>query len=677
MRRPLLACALGASVALGVTSLGGTSVGAQAPTRAAAPSVDRLAVVVAFGRVHLYPSRVPSEGEGWIYLRDGVRLTRDPIAGAQGPAEFAALVGSDLPLVQRITGTDNSLAAYRRVRGGGTAAGITQILSPRAAQALGALYVDSTAAPGSLHTYTAELVRLSRPDSVLRRAAASVRVATMPIATPATPTARVTDDAVTVSWTTPRYTGASDDIVVAYTVERADSTGEFRRVSEYPVMRLVDPTSGYRDESAEPGRLYRYRTRAADLLGRLSEPSASASVRAPSTRGPVPPPQVAAEVTDGRIRIVWTISPEPRTTGYHVERSVGGDSSFTRVTRTPIGGDEPEFVDTLVRGRQVYSYRVRAVDAAGRAGAPSNPTTTRALDQRPPATPTDLVIAPLSGHRVRLTWRAVPDRDVRGYEISRAEPGDTVFGALTAVPMRALFYVDSGYDGNTLEPGREYAWRVVAVDSSGNVSTPVEKRFRIVDDEAPDPARSVLVHNELGRRVDITWTGSPSLDVVRYVVERVPAASGTGAATAPIVVGTVSVRDEYAVRDTTVAKGQLARWRVVAIDSAGNRSAPLGDTLTFRDLTRPPAPRRATAIRTAGVTTLQWERVVTTDLRGYVIYRAERTDGPRTRVTSVPANVTEYVDRSAPAGTRWFVRAVDASGNESAESPVAVTAERP
>lgn len=672
---------IGRAMLLALTAIAGAA-GAQAPTRAAAPAsaptVDRLVVVVAFGRVHLYPSRVPSEGEGWIYLRDGVRLARDPVAGAQGPAEFAALVGSDLPLVQRITSTDNSFAAYRRLRAGGTAAGIAQLLSPRAAQALGALFVDSTAIPGSLHNYTAELVRLARPDSVMRRAAASVRVATMPIGPPATPTVRVTDDAVTVAWATPRFTGASDDIVVAYTVERADSTGEFRRVSEYPVMRLVDPTSGYRDETVEPGRLYRYRTRAADLLGRLSEPSASASVRAPSTRGPVPPPQVAAEVTDGRIRIVWTISPEPRTTGYHVERSVGGDSSFTRVTRTPIGGDEPEFVDTLVRGRQVYSYRVRAVDAAGRAGAPSNPTTTRALDQRPPAAPGDLVIAPLSGHRVRLTWRAVLDRDVRGYEVSRAEPGDTVFAALTAVPMRALFYVDSGYDGNTLEPGREYAWRVVAVDSSGNVSAPVEKRFRIVDDEAPDPARSLRVHNELGRRVDITWTGSPSLDVVRYVVERVPLAAGAaGAAAAPTVVGTVGARDEYAVRDTTVAKGQLARWRVVAIDSAGNRSAPLGDTLTFRDLTRPPAPRRATAIRSAGVTTLQWERVVTTDLRGYVIYRAERTDGPRTRVTSVPANVTEYVDRSAPAGTRWFVRAVDASGNESLESPVAVTVERP
>ena len=546
MRRPHLpfsrqAATVAASLLLVVASPRAPR--AQVPAAAEPPS--RLAIVVANGRVHIYPSRVPSDGEGWIYLRDGVRLTREPVGGVQGPAEFAAMVGSDLELLQQITGTDNSLAAYRRLRGGGTAAGIAQILSPRAAHALGALFVDSTAAPGSLHTYSAQLVRFARPDSVLRRATATVRVATMPVAAPATPTARVTDDVVALTWTTPRFTGASDDIVVAYTVERADSTGEFRRVSKLPVMRLSTPTTGYRDEEVQPGQLYRYRTRAADLLGRLSEPSAPVAIRAPSTRGPVPPPQVAADVTDGRIRIVWTISPEPRTVGYLVERSVGGDSTFARVTRTPIAGDQPEFVDSLVRGRQIYSYRVRAVDAAGRAGAPSNPTTVRALDERPPAVPASLTAAPLSEHRVRLSWRAVADRDVRGYEVQRAEPGDSVFAALTPAPLRPTTYVDVGYDGATLEPGREYRWRVVAVDSSGNVSAPAEVRYRLVDDEAPDPVRSVLVHNELGRRVDVTWTGSPSRDIVRYVVERVGVASGAAAATgAPVVVATVGVRDE-------------------------------------------------------------------------------------------------------------------------------------
>jgi len=646
---------------------------AQGPPVRTAPvaePVGRIAAVVADGKVHLYPNRVPSDGEAWIIRRDGVRITREPLMGVQGPAEFASVVGPDLELIQRITGTDNSVAAYRRLRAGGTAAGLAQILSPRTAVALGALFVDSAVTMGAQHTYEADLIRRSRPDSVLRRARAVVRVAPTVIPTPGAPTARPVDGVVSLQWTPPRFTGAADDPVVAYTVERADSTGDFTRISLLPVMRLADQASGHRDESVEPGRMYRYRLRAADLLGRLSPAGASVSVRAPGERGPMPPSEVATEVTDGRVRVVWTTTPEPGARGYHVERAVGGDSSFARVSRVIVGADSPEWLDTLVRGREVYTYRIRTVDAAGRAGAPSNPTTTRALDLKPPSAPGAFTATVLPGHKVRLTWRAPPDRDVAGYHVQRAEKGDTAFAKLFGEPRQLLAYLDSGYDGNTLEPGREYAWRVTAVDSSGNVSAFAEQRLRLADDEAPEPARSLLARNNLGRWVEITWTSSPSLDVVRYAVER---NAGVGA---PVVVGTVASREALQLRDTTAVKGRVTTWSVIAIDSAGNRAVALRDTLTFRDITRPPAPRRVTAVRVGEVTTVRWERIVSADFRGYVVYRAERSDGVRTRLTATPVTALEFIDRGGSATARYVVRAVDASGNESAESPVAVTVER-
>lgn len=666
MRRRMVRAALAAA---GLVAASGTL--AQAQRLPTAPIVSRLAIVVADGRVYVYPSRIPSDGEGWIITRDGVRLTPVPISGVSGPAEFALAVGNDIDLIQRITSTENSVGAYRRLRVGGTAAGVTQVLSPRAAAALGGLYVDSAVAAGSTHTYGAELVRLVRPDSVLRRATGTVRVVTMPVPAPGAATARAVDGTIALSWTPPRFTGATEDIVVAYVVERADSAGAFARITPLPVMRLTDQPSAHQDRALELGKLYRYRLRSADLIGRLSAPGPVVTVRAPAALGPLPPEQLATEVTDGRIRIVWTVSPEPRARGYVVERTVGGDSTYVRINRALVPADAPEFTDSLTRGREIYAYRVRAVDDAGRSGAPSNVTTARGLDDRPPGAPTALTATEFGAHRVRLTWRAPGDRDVRGYEVHRAEESDTVFVRLKVDTLRTTTHIDSGYKDNTLEPGRLYTWRIVTVDSSGNTSGFAERSLRLVDDEAPDAVRSVLVHNQLGRHVEVTWTGSPSLDVARYVVERVV---GDGAAT---VVATVPSRGTFFVRDTTATKGRLARWRVVAVDSAGNRAAPLGDTLTFRDLTRPPAPRRATAIRQAGVTTVRWERVVSTDLRGYVVYRAERTDGPRTKLTPVPLTVLEFVDRAAPRGVRYVIRSVDASGNESDESPVALVVERP
>lgn len=644
---------------------------AQAPTRPAsdASAVGRIAVVVADGRVHLYPDRVPGDGEGWILRRDAVRLTSVPLSGVRGPNEFAAIVGPDLELVQRITGTESSLAAYRRLRAGTTASGIAQILSPRTAVALGALFVDSTAIANAQYIYEADLVRLARPDSVLRRVRAVVRVVPTVIPTPVAPVGRAADGVIALEWTPPRFTGAADDPVVAYVVERADSAGGFQRITAWPVMRRVEGPSGHTDEAAEPGRLYRYRIRAADLLGRLSPPSPVVAVRAPSDRGPMPPIAVATEVADGSIRVVWTIVPDVAARGYHVERSVGADSTFRRVTRTPVPLEAPEWTDTLVRGREIYAYRVRSIDADGLSGLPSNPATARGLDLRAPSAPLGLVATSLPGHRVRLTWRAPPDRDVEGYVVQRAER-DTIFAKLYGEPRRPLAYTDSGYDGSTLEPGREYAWRVTAVDSSGNASPHAEVRLRIVDDEAPEPARSLRLHNALGRWVELTWTPSPTLDVARYVVER-SEPGGTA-----VLIATLRGSDPLALRDSTVPKGRVSTWSVYAVDSAGNRAVALRDTLTFRDLTRPPAPRRVTAIRSAGATTVRWERVVSSDFRGYIVYRAERTDGARTRLTPTPITALEFIDRAGTSTSRYVVRAVDASGNESAESPVAVTVER-
>jgi fibronectin type 3 domain-containing protein len=663
---------------------------AQLPTPAPAPS--RLAIVVAQGRVYVYPSRVPSEGEGWIIMRDGVRLTREPMIGVRGPNEFAAAIGDEMALVQQITGTENSVATYRRLRIGGTASAIAQVLSPRTAAALGALYVDSSVTAGATHTYVAQLVRLARPDSVLRSVRGTVAVVDMSVPAPPLPRATVRDGVVSLNWDAPRFTGASTDIVVAYVVERADSAGAFTRITPLPIMRLADRPTGMQDDGALPGTRYRYRVRAADFLGRLSAPSAVVSVRAPETRGPTPPTSIASEALDGRNRIVWNLTPEPLATGYHVERTVGGDSTFRRITRTPLAVDAPEAIDSLVRGREIYTYRVRVIDREGRIGAPSNLTTVRAIDLRAPVAPTALTVTPLRGYAVRLAWRAPADRDLRGYDVYRAEQGDTAYVRLTALPIAAPVYVDSGYKDNTLEPGREYAWRIVAVDSSANMSTPAEVKFRLLDDEAPEMIRSILVRNHLGRYVEVSFTPSPSLDVSRYTVERLPEQSAATTTSAASTVATVSAKGPYIVRDTTVARGQRMRWRVVAIDSAGNRSVAVADTLTFRDLTRPPAPRRVTAIRTGGrasgatettsatapvVTTVRWERVVSADLRGYVVYRAERTDGARTKLTATPITALEFVDRTGFATARYVVRAVDASGNESDESPVAVTVVRP
>ena len=132
----------------------------------------------------------------------------------------------------------------------------------------------------------------------------------------------------------------------------------------------------------------------------------------------------------------------------------------------------------------------------------------------------------------------------------------------------------------------------------------------------------------------------------------------------------------FMARDTAAPRGTRATYVVIPLDSAGNRGVAAGDTVTFRDLTRPTAPRAVTAVRERGVVTLAWERVASRDLAGYVVFRLDPGARERRRLTPRPVPEPRLVDRDAPRGAQYVVVAVDRAGNESDDSPPATVVTR-
>jgi fibronectin type 3 domain-containing protein len=122
-------------------------------------------------------------------------------------------------------------------------------------------------------------------------------------------------------------------------------------------------------------------------------------------------------------------------------------------------------------------------------------------------------------------------------------------------------------------------------------------------------------------------------------------------------------------RDTALVLGQRYVYRMTSIDTAGNRSKMIVDSLWFRDPTPPPAPRNTLARATADGVTISWERVVDDQLVGYMVYRSEIPTGVFTPVTTKPVKELTYTAKGAPATFYYVVRAVDVSGNESISSP--------
>jgi hypothetical protein len=212
-------------------------------------------------------------------------------------------------------------------------------------------------------------------------------------------------------------------------------------------------------------RVYVVRTRAATPKGpgELS----GFSNRAILVPRPAPPAPASFDVAAERdgIRLSW--SP--------VEAAAGGYAVYRRPAVQPDWGAPLVSLDSTVtqwqdigaKYGQRYIYTVLAL-AQAEPPIESAPRSEREVDYQdrfPPATPGGLRAVALPGE-VRLLWEASPDADVTGYRIERAT-GDGDFVPLPGAPATGLEQVDGG-----LTTGLRYRYRVLAIDSAGNLSAP-------------------------------------------------------------------------------------------------------------------------------------------------------------------------------------------------------------
>ncbi len=125
------------------------------------------------------------------------------------------------------------------------------------------------------------------------------------------------------------------------------------------------------------------RKAASQLVGEGALPgiessSSAAVVVTPGITDPPPPPhQLKPAITDKGIALSWRPSQGEEVVGYLVERRVADSKSFDdlvwkRVTVTPVVGSG--WIDVEAKQGVSYEYRVRAVDASGTEGKPTEPT---------------------------------------------------------------------------------------------------------------------------------------------------------------------------------------------------------------------------------------------------------------------------------------------------------------
>ncbi len=625
---------------------------------------------------------LPADHYGFVVYRGTpgaaeTLITEEPVLPVLDPNAAAARLGSDLPRLLGAIEAADEVSLVRRLHTDPFASRAMSILSRPAAEVAGRLFVDAAPPPEAALEYRVVFVDQEGAETTASLSGV-VELEDIAPDLPLTLEGTPGHHQALITISHPPRTDDTD-LVMGFSLERADApadgapapdASDFRRVTDFPILRSEGSATTFLDASVVNDRRYLYRARPVDLAQRTGPASELIEVEPFDPRPPSRPARVVTEAGEETVRIDWSVSPEPSVVGYRIERSTGLSEPFEALNEEPIPPTTPGWRDDTVRGGVQYFYRIVAINARGLESPPSTAMSALPIDVTPPAAPSGITHE-IEDRVVSLAWIPPDDEDLLGFHIYRGDDPDRVL-RLTREAITDPAFLDTGFEEGGLNPGFTYTYHVTAVDFSYNESEPGIVQVIIPDDEPPAPPTALQLRSVLGREIEIRWSPGPSLDVAAYRIERFAADPG-----ASDVAYEVPHGGELVVRDTAgLVTGTEYRYTVIAVDFAGNESAPAEGAVTFRDPAPPPAPRHVEA-RLVGTpaagpaVVVAWERVVHPELVGYRVYRATLPTGafePVSEIISVD-EAREFLDPGGEAGWFYRVRALTRSGVASEASP--------
>ncbi|MDP9255083.1 MAG: Ig-like domain-containing protein [Actinomycetota bacterium] len=279
-----------------------------------------------------------------------------------------------------------------------------------------------------------------------------------------------------------------------------------------------------------------------------------------------------------------------------------------------------------------YSYRVKAVDAAGNSSVASA-FHVIVLDSVAGTAPTSVTaLASPTSQVPQVSWGPPANFPVGlvgvdHYNVYRNSGGSPV--GVVQAPATTFTDVKSSLDAAGGDGS--YTYQVVAAASDGTTVGVASAAVTVVyDTTAPAAPAGVVASPALDGSISISWTaasdGSGS-GIARYVVRRSlssvpPASVSDGDATCQVAALSCS--------DATALNGKLYSYAVFAVDRAGNASlAGIAPGVTARDQLAPAKPSGLTATPGDASVALKWAAAgPDDDVAGYVLVAKQGTQPP-------------------------------------------------
>jgi len=277
--------------------------------------------------------------------------------------------------------------------------------------------------------------------------------------------------------------------------------------------------------------------------------------------------------------------------------------------------------------------------------------------------------------QIVLVWDRPPS-SAREYRIERAAFPTGPFTAIAAAPASDRRYVDQGTPAEPLGDGKTFYYRVVALLGGGRTSQPSSVVMGMTAAE-PDSPSEVAALAPRSRTVRLRWASSASPEIVKYRIERAPAAQPT--AFVKIAETTETEYLDGGTAETELRDSTDYVYRVTSINAVGAESKPM---LSNKVTTLPP-PKAVAGLKAEGdqvrCVPLSWDPSPEQDVVRYDIYRLDHGTGKFELISrNHGREQTGFLDGGANPGNladnetySYRVRAVNSVGAQSFDSETA------
>jgi len=381
--------------------------------------------------------------------------------------------------------------------------------------------------------------------------------------------------------------------------------------------------------------LYTYKVRAWDAssnFGPFSDPDSNMSTYLDDKDPSKVLNLTVKDVHNGNLSLSWSAAFDNSGFIHHYE--IFRDDVFLNTSTST------SYLDTGLVIGQLYTYKVRAWDAANNSGPFSDEVSNISTDTLGPSKVNNLKVDDAYNGNLSLSWSAAFDNSgfIHHYEIFRDDK--------SIANVSALSYLDSGLLLNVL-----YTYKVRAWDASSNFgpfSDPDSNMSTYLDDKDPSKVLNLTVKDVHNGNLSLSWSAAfdNSGFIHHYEIFRDDVFLNTSTSTSYL--------------DTGLVIGQLYTYKVRAWDAANN-SGPFSDNVSnISTDTLPPSKVKNLQVFDAlnGKLQLTWNAAKdNVGVHHYEIFRDNKSIDNTTSLNYLDKNLTNGVLY------KYNVRAIDAAGN--------------